>query len=227
LRLAITHRYDFGRDAGILPGGLAEAEGWDALRTASNGPFALPDSRPDWEARADDPQLRERARALNARLGGRGVRALASYGVGTAGLELWLVRLDPGLRIVVTEFAPATAERLAALFTEVEVRRHDLRVDPPVVGADLHLLYRVDTELTDETFRSLLGRFGDVPLLVVATELLTPRSLLREVRTRIRGGATRAGLVRSRGAFESLFGETHELQRLRVHDLHGWLLEPR
>lgn len=140
--------------------------------------------------------------------------------------ELWLARLRPGRRLVVAEFAPETVERLAALFPEAEVVRHDLRTDRPL-AADTHLLLRVDTELDHRAFRAVLARLARQRVLVVATELLTPRALARELRTRLRPGATRAGLVRSRGAFEALFAPTHDARRLRVHDLHGWLLEPR
>lgn len=227
MKLEIAHWYDFGRDASLVGADLAGPDAWDALRTATAGPFGLPDSREAWEAATGDPDVRERAQAVDAALRNRGVRSLASYAVGTAALELLLTRLDPARRIVVTEFAPLTVARLEQLFTEAEVRRHDLRSDPPMAAVDLHLLYRADTELGDAHFRDLLARFSRVPLLVVATELLTLRAVVREFLTRLRPNVTRAGLVRSRDAFEAILGETHDLERLRIHDLHGWLLEPR
>jgi hypothetical protein len=227
VRLSVTHWYDFGGDAGLVGSDLVGAEAWDALRTATSGPFGLPESRAAWEAAADNPVVKARACAVDATVRARGVRALASYAVGTAVGELWLTRLDPSRRIVVTEFAPLTAARLERLFPEAEVREHDLRTDVPIPDVDLHLLYRVDTELTDDLFSDLLARFARVPLVVVATELLTPRAVLRELRTRMRPRATRAGLVRSRDAFEAILQETHDARRLRIHDLQGWLLEPR
>ena len=227
LKLAISHRYDFGSERALVGAELAGAAAWDALRLGS-GPFSLPETRAEWEALADADRIAEaRARALAALLDRRGVQTLASYGAGAAVPELWLARLAPGRRLVVTEFAPATVERLAALFPEAEVRRHDLLADPPVAQADLHLFHRIDTELDDVSFRAVLARFRAVPVVVVATELLSARAVLRELRTRLRPGVTRAGLVRSRGAFESLWRDTHDGIPLRVHDLHGWLLEPR
>lgn len=227
MRLSITHWYDFGPDARLVGSDLAGADTWDALRTATSGPFALPDTRAVWAAAADDPETRARAEAVDAEFRARGVRRFASYGVGAAVVELLLTRLDPTRRAVVTEFAPRTTERLEQLFIEADVRTHDLRSDGPLDGVDIHLLYRVDTELADDAFRELLGRFAHVPLLVVATELLTVRAVLRELRTRLRSRATRAGLVRSRAAFESILSDTHRIRRVRIHDLHGWLLEPR
>jgi len=228
LKLAISHWYDFGSDRALVGAELAGEAAWDALRLGSRGAFGLPETRAEWEARADaDRAAGARARALVALLDRRGVRTLASYGAGAAVPELWLARLAPGRRLVVTEFAPATVERLAALFPEADVRRHDLRRDPPVADADLHLFHRIDTEFDDESFRAVLARFSAVPVVVVATELLSARAVLRELRTRLRPGAARAGLVRSRDAFEALWRDTHDGVPLRVHDLHGWLLEPR
>ncbi|MHB8693442.1 MAG: hypothetical protein ACYDHH_19575 [Solirubrobacteraceae bacterium] len=227
MRLAIAHRYDFGAAAALAGADLADVRAWDALRIESDGAFALPESRAAWLALAGDGLVRARAEAVDAVLRSRGVASFASYGAGTAVTELCLGRLDPRRRTVVTELAPATAERLRLLFTEAQVLRHDLRNDPPVAGVDLHLLFRVDTELSDDDWTRLLARFRRVPLLVAATELLTPRAVLRELRTLLKPHATRAGLVRSRGAFEALFRPTHEPQRVRLHDLQGWLLEPR
>ncbi|MHB8468465.1 MAG: hypothetical protein ACYDCH_01730 [Gaiellaceae bacterium] len=227
MRLAITHRYDFGPATPLAGDELASPGAWDALRLETQGAFALPRSRDAWETLAGGEVVQARAEAIDTLLRNGDVGALASYGVGTAVNELCLARLDPGRRLVVTEFAPGTLDRLRSLFPEAEVESHDLRNDPPLAGADLHLLFRVDTELADEEWRRLLARFAHVPLLVAATELLTPRAVLRELRVLLKRDSTRAGLVRNRGAFESLFRETHELRRVRLHDLHGWLLEPR
>jgi hypothetical protein len=225
VKLAIPHRYRFGPDRPVVGAVLGGEDAWDALRLQTDGPFALPATRAAWEAMATDPVNTARAAALHRHLGD--VRAVASYGVGTASVELALARLDPGRRLVVTEFAPATVDRLAVLFPEAEVIRHDLRVGAPVPLVDVHLLQRVDTELDDPGFEDLLQRFSSVRLIVLATELLGLRPLLREAFTLVRGGSTRAGLVRSRGAFEALWRETHTARPLAVHDLSGWLLEPR
>jgi hypothetical protein len=224
MRLVIPHWFDFGVDRRLVGPALAGPERWDALRVRSHGVFALPPDRTELDRRADaDQTARARAEALTMHIGAQSV---ASYGVGAAVTELWLARLHPGRRLIVTEFAPETVERLAALLPEFDVRRHDLRSDGPL-DADLHLFHRIDTELDASTFRDVLQHFAPVRVLVVATELLGPRAVARELRTRVRPGATRAGLVRSRGAFEALWRPTHEARRLRVADLEAWLLEPR
>jgi hypothetical protein len=224
MRLSIEHRFHFGADRGLVGDELTGEQGWDALRLRSTGPFALPATRAELDARADaDMAVRARAEALDAEIGDRSV---VSYGVGAATTEVWLARLRPERLLTLTEFAPETAARLATLLPELRVERHDLRRDG-ALAADIHLFNRLDTELDDAELRDVFHRFGTERVIVVATELLTPKSVLRELRTRLRPGASRAGLVRSRGAFEALWRRTHDARRLRVGDLEGWLLEPR
>ena len=152
---------------------------------------------------------------------------VASYGVGGGILEWWLERLRPERRLLLAEYAPATVERLRDLFPAAEVHRHDLLADPPL-AADAHLFHRVDTELTDDrvargpaSFRPGAGagrRHGGRDSAAPVQELL--------LRLRWRS-LTRAGWLRTHGAFEALWRDTHEARPLRLHDLEGWSLEPR
>ena len=65
-------------------------------------------------------------------------------------------------------------------------------------------------------------------MLVVATEVATPRRLLQELLLRLRSrGLSRAGWLRTRDAFEALWRDTHDARPLRLHDLDGWALDPR
>jgi hypothetical protein len=229
VRITIPHYYDFGADRRLVGDDLVRPEAWDALRTRTEGPFALPATREAWERMADEREdLRERARALDAWLTEQGVRRLASYGAGGAGVELWLSRLTPERELIVTDYTPEAVERLSGLFHEADVRRHDLLADPPV-DADLHLFHRIDTEFTNRQWRTLLRRFRDRTVLVVATEVATLRRILAELRAlpRTRRTATRAGVIRTAGAFEALWRPTHRASRLRLHDLEAWHLVPR
>ena len=137
LPITLRHHYDFGAERGLVGDDLIRPEAWDALRTQTSGPFALPADRDAWESAADNPALRARAEVLSRWLDELGVGSLASYGVGTGGLELWLHRLGPARQLVVTEYAPETVARLAQNFQGVEVRAHDLLADPPVGDAAL------------------------------------------------------------------------------------------
>ena len=141
-------------------------------------------------------------------------------------LEWWLEQLRPERRLLLADYAPETVERLRELFPAAEVRRHDLLADPPLT-ADVHLLHRVDTELTDDQWHEALRRFADERVLLVATEVATPKRLVQELLLRLRGrGLTRAGWLRTRGAFEALWRDTHEARPLRLHDLDAWDLAP-
>lgn len=220
----MTHWYDFGSARPDLD----DPTSWDSLRASPRGPFALPATVDAWDALVDaDDAARLRARAIHEILSREAVETVASYGVGTAVTERCLWRLDPTRRLVLTEFAPVTRRRLAELFPEADVRTHDLRDEGPYGDVALHLLLRVDTELDNREFRMLLRRFADVRVLVVATEVLTPRTVIRELLTRRRRHAVRAGTVRSGGCFEDLFCATHCAKRLVVGDLPAWLLDPR
>jgi hypothetical protein len=56
VRLTIAHRYDF-RDGGDSIGrDLIQPRAWDAARDLA-GPFALPESRAEWERLARQPEL--------------------------------------------------------------------------------------------------------------------------------------------------------------------------
>jgi hypothetical protein len=229
MRLTVPHWFDFGAERELVGDDLVRPEAWDALRTRTTGPFSLADTRAEWERVADErPEIRDRCRELDAWLAERGVDRLASYGVGGATVELWLHRLRPERELVLTDYAPATVERLAELFPEAEVRTHDLLADGPL-AADLHLFHRIDTEFTNAQWREVLRRFRDVPVLVVATEIADLKRIAIEFRGwwYKRHTSTRAGVLRTAGAFEALWRRTHRATRLRFNDLDAWLLEPR
>jgi hypothetical protein len=223
----MRHHFDFGPDRAVVGDDLVRAEAWDALRTRTHGAFSVAASREELERTADErPEIGERARAVERWLEEQDVDALASYGVGGAVLEAWLLRSRPE-RLTLTDYGPETVERLRTLFPEAEVVHHDLLRDAPL-DAEAHLFHRIDTELTDGQWREVLRRFAGERILVVATEVATPRRLAQEVllRTRTRH-LTRAGWLRTRGSFEALWRETHVAEPLRLHDLDGWALTPR
>jgi hypothetical protein len=142
-------------------------------------------------------------------------------------LEAWLLRLAPKRRLLLTDYAPETVARLRELFPEAQVRRHNLVTDAPL-EADVHLFHRIDTELTNTQWREVLRRFGAETIVVVATEVADVRRLFGELARRVRSrGLTKAGWLRTRGAFEALWRPTHEVEALELHDLHGWVLRPR
>jgi hypothetical protein len=228
MRLTLPAYYDFGSERNLVGDNLATAEAWDALRTGTGGPFSLPAARENWERTADlRHEIRERAREIDAWLEERSIKRLASYGVGGAVLELWLLRLRPEQELVITEYAPATATRLAKIFPEAEVQLHDLLADGPL-EADLHLFHRLGAEFTNREWRAILRRFQDQRVLFVTEGTIEWWTGLRRLLFRLRNRrSTRTGFMRNCAAHESLWARTHKSERLRFYDLDAWSLEPR
>jgi hypothetical protein len=228
MRLTIQHYYDFGADRALVGDDLVRADAWDALRTESDGPFALPADRAAWERAADDrEEIKQRAVEINDWLAERNLDSVASYGAGGATLELWLHRLDPDRRMTLADYAPSTVARLRSLFTGVEVVQHDLLRDA-ALDAGIHLFHRIDTEFTNSQWKAIMQRFAHESVLFVATELIDLRRAITEWRRRRHySGQTKAGLIRNRASMQSLWQRTHRATPLRVNDLHAWALEPK
>jgi hypothetical protein len=228
MRVTVRHVFDFGEDRPLVGDDLVRPAAWDALRTQTSGPFAIARDRNELERMAEEhPEIGERARAIHRVLHERAVKTLASYGVGAGIPELWLQRVNPELRLLLTDYAPETVERLRELFPGADVRRHDLLRDPPL-DAEAHLFHRIDTELPNGEWRAVLRRFAAATIVLVATEVAGTRRIAAEVRHRLHNRhVTRAGWIRNRAAFEALFRPTHEARPITFNDLDGWVLEPR
>lgn len=223
MRIKVRHAYDFGVAREAVGGDLLQPRAWDAARTAP-GPFQLPETRAQWESLADDEELRARARDIAAFAG---AGPLCSHGVGTGLLELNIARQSPQLRLICTDYAPRTVERLALLFREAEVVLRDLTdSDPP--SAALHLMHRLDAELDDDDWRSVFARLPETVLFVPNT-ILGPRGAAREVGRRLlrRGRLTNAGWFRNEAALRALWRETHVDRRVTVGGAPAYLLTPR
>jgi hypothetical protein len=125
-----------------------------------------------------------------------------------------------------TEYAPRTVERLRTLFPDRRVERHDLLVDGPLEGVDVHLFHRIDTELSDAEWRGVYRRFAGVPVIVVAAGVVTTRSLARQLLLRVRRRGVVSGWIRTRRSLRGLWSETHDARAARFADLPGWVLRP-
>lgn len=230
MRLTLRHYYDFGRDRSVVGADVVTPEAWDGLRTKTSGAFSIPSTRAEFVRAAEGlHDIAARARAVDAWLEQREPAVVASYGVGGAWLEWWLTKLRPDRKLIVSDYAEATVERLAEVLPEADVRRHDLRRDEPL-PADIHLFHRIETELGNDEWREALGRFGRAEILFVAADLLDLRGLLAELHNRpvLKGRrVTKAGFIRTRAAVEALWRSTHTAQPLRMHDLDAWALTPR
>jgi hypothetical protein len=226
--ITVVHRYDFGADAALVGHDLGRPEAWDALRTRTTGPFALPPTAEQLRRTArEDEALVARAATISRWLDGEGITSVASYGVGVGRLEVLLREARPDRELILTEYAPANVERLRELLPGVDVRRHDLLAEPPL-DAELHLMHRIDTELSNAQWRRVLHGFAAERILWLAAGLAGPRQLaLQLLAPRRPRRRTRAGLLRTEAAFESLWAATHRAQTVDAGDLRAWALEPR
>jgi hypothetical protein len=170
------------------------------------------------------PQCVERAALLNGLIG---KRTIASYGVGSALIEVLLLDLAPDRRMTLTEYAPATVERLRALLPDQVVVLHDVLYDSPL-DADLHLFHRLDVSLSRRQWRKVFRAFADQSILFVG-EPIGPARAWKEMRMhrQRRANGVMAGWIRTRGAYESLWRATHCDEHRPLNDMDAWLLEPR
>jgi hypothetical protein len=225
VRLTVRHVYDFGPDRDRIGADLADPDAWDDARDTA-GPFQLPTTREEWERAAGRPELAARAADIAAVARELGVRAICSYGIGTAMLELGLSRRLPAVALTCTDYAPRAVERLRVLFPEAEVVRHDLRTGDPL-PADLHLMHRVDSELSNDEWKAVLPRFRE-PILFVPAIVLTFSTVAREVGRRLmKPRATRAGWARNEAALRDLWRATHDDRRVSVGGGPAFLLTRR
>jgi hypothetical protein len=225
MRLKVRHVYDFGADRKSVGSSLATPASWDAAREL-DGPFELPRDRTLWEKHAASADLRARAGDVVSVARALGARTLCSYGVGTGALELNVHRRAPDLALICGDYATRTVQRLADLFVEATVTRHDFASDPPLLG-DLHLMHRLDTELGDSQWQAVLAGIHQ-PIVFVPALILDIKSAAKElVRRGLRRQATFAGWFRNEDALRSLWADTHSDRRLGIGDARGFLLIPR
>jgi hypothetical protein len=229
LKLTVRHRYDFGPVRRLVGSELSSPDSWDALRSGNDDSFSLPETREKWiDACGSAARARATAESLSRWIRREGhVNSLASYGVGVGCLELHLMQAVSGLRLVASEFAPATVAVLREVFREADVRQHDLLTDPPISGVDAHLLNRVETAFDDTQLRHIFERFSQERVLFMTTEVLNMKMAATELRARFNRQAVPAGWVRTRAALEDLWKPTHVAHAEPLIGGHFWILEPQ
>jgi len=213
MRLTIRHYFR-------TPSGeeLVGAEAWDRIRETDSA-FATPPTRSEWLRMSDRPELVRRAEMIARIAGERRANVVASYGVGPALRDRHLESRVG--RLVCSDFTPRTIDRVTRYMPEADVRLHDLRSGP--LDADLHVLHRVDTEFDNVELASTLDLFRGTEVLIVVSQFLNARYLLREIVTRVRGGHM-AGWLRTEAAFQKVIPSGFETHRRQVADLPAFLL---
>lgn len=226
MKLKVRHMYDFGDARGRVGDRLLEPAAWDKARLMS-GSFALPATRAEWLRLADQDDLQRRAKDVIRIATHLDASSLCSHGVGTGMLEVNLQHAAPWLRIVCTDFAPLTVERLKHLFVGAEVVLRNL-TDPVPPVADLHLMHRLDAELDDIAWRRVFEQI-DQTILFVPNVLLNFQIASREIGRRLLrpGRLTDAGWFRNEEALQALWCDTHTAETVDVGGTLSFVLMPR
>jgi hypothetical protein len=103
----------------------------------------------------------------------------------------------------------------------------DLRDVESLPRANLHLMHRLDQELSREEWHRVFASL-EAPVLFVPSEILTPVAVAKElVRRVLRPRATSAGLFRNEAALRDLWSPWFDDRRVAVGDEAGFLLTPR
>lgn len=227
--ITVRHVFDFGPDRALVGDDLIRPEAWDALRTQTDGAFAMAASTDELDAQADArPEIGQRMREVSDYLTAEGIGTVASYGVGGAIAERWLYRhRRPILNMQISDYGAETVGRLRTIFPEVGVREVDI-LRGPLLASQMHMLHRVDTELSNAQWRDFFRWHRGERFLVIAAEVAGWRRLAAEVRGGlVNPDVSRAGWLRNRAAFEWLWRGTHSHRRVRFHDLWAWDLRPK
>ena len=225
MKLAVRRVYDFGAERDEVGSTLLSPEAWDAVRRLP-GAFRLPESREEWLAAGSTEPYISRATAVVELARELGADSLCSHGAGTALLEQQVQRLAPELALTCTDFAPETVERLRTLFDGVELVQSDLREVKTLPQADLHLMHRLDQELSRDEWHRVFASL-EAPVLFVPSEILTPVVAVKELARRIlRPRAANAGLFRNEAALRDLWSAWFDDRRVAVGDEAAFLLTP-
>lgn len=239
MRLTIKHYYCFGANSQVVGERLINRNSWDQLRVSANDSqcvFVLPKDRALWEERCQrDSLLQKRAEAIG-RILGSGFDRIHSYGVGCAYLEFLIKKNNPAISIRCSDYTPQAIERLRVFFPEAEVICFNMLEDSwqNINSRCLHLLYRVDTELSDKEWMDVfekMSRAGVQQVLFVPSEFLTLKSLLTQ---KIKYGISRllgrrmawAGYLRTYDQFKALIDPFYRIKDVKnIGEIKGFLLE--
>ena len=215
VRITIRHHFDFGADRERRRRRPRPARGLG--RAAHTDRRRLRSRRVARGARARAAEARRRsasARGRSTRWLEQNATSARSRRTASAAAcsRRWLQRLRPERRLLLAEYAPETVERLRALFPGAEVRPARPARRPAADGGRAPLPPRRHRADRRAVARGRCGASRARRVLVVATEVATPRAArCRSCSCALRSRRlTRAGWLRTRGAFEALWRDTHD-----------------
>ena len=217
---------------------LANVQGWDHLYIDSEDNFYfIPGERKEWEKkRARHPELAENARDIIEIARENNFKRINSVGVCTALLELNLKKQAPDIYLACSDYTPGAMKRLRHIFSECEeCNVFDMLEDEwKPVDNTLWLMFRVDTEFSDEQWKSLFSRMsgaGIKDVLFVPSVFFGWYYFLSEIVVntwhRLNGRhPSFAGYVRTRDTVKSFWAGNYRLNKqYALGKLTGYLLE--
>lgn len=224
---AMKHYQVFGSSSALFKDGeLNSADSWDILRE-THPQFSISKDRNEWlracevQVRKDgqDMGLARRAHDINLLLKQEGITHVFSVGVGGAGLEYQLKKINPELHLVCSEFAPKNVELLRGVFEEADdIIQFDILAgnwtelkEHYFPDNSICLMYRVDASFTDEEWQNIFKKMhesGIHRILFIPSSFLTILSVVnrkwRELKWFIKKSAVIfSGYLRTKKKFKS------------------------
>jgi len=248
----MKHFQTFGDSASSLKdNSLNNVESWDALRE-SHPNFSIGETREGWLKASElkvkkdgqDSDLPQRARDIVNLLIRENISSIFSVGVGGAGLEYQIIKINPALPVVCSEYSPKTVSKLKAVFTEAkdvvvfdilngswnEIKDKFLRDDNSLL-----LMYRLDAGFTDEEWRKIFESMSDAGIervLYIPTTLLTLLSIWNRKRRELKWFLGKmpvsfAGYLRSKRVFQTFWAGLYREESLTLGGLKGFYLKKK
>jgi len=246
--LTIKHYQTFGYSASLFKNAeLNSAESWDALRT-THPQFSISQNRKEW-LRASEAQIKkdgqdrgllQRAKDVESLLKKENKNSIFSVGVGGAGLEYQLKKINPNLKIVCSEFAPQNVELLKSVFLEADqVVQFDILngdwksiKEKYLFNSSVCLMYRVDASFSDEEWRYIFEKLHAAKIndiLFIPSSFLSILSIFnrkwREIRwTMSKTKVVFSGYLRTKSTFKSYWNSLYNEKAGNFGGINGFLL---
>lgn len=226
LKVTIKHYFDFGGMSQTVNGHMHNAQAWDVLRleSAPSNIFAIPGERQEWLKRCHQERfVEEQAGGIADIIRGRFTR-VNSYGTGPGFLEFFIKQECPDIFLQCSDYTVKSMERLRRVFTEAdEIVAFDMLNGPwqNTGKSTLHLLYRVDTVLDNDQWRSVFEKMSSARIgyvLFFPCEFLTPRRWLKQIIKHrlwplLGKRLAFAGYLRTKAQFLDMFSGVYTVER--------------
>ncbi len=247
--LTIKHYQIFGYSGSLFKDGeLNSAESWDILRE-THPQFSISKNRKEW-LRACDMQIRKdgqdgglllRAQEIDTLLKKEGIHTVFSVGVGGAGLEYQIKKLNPNLKLVCSEFAPQSVALLKGVFEEADdIVQFDIlngdwkKIKEKYLGKNsVCIMYRVDASFSDDEWKNIFKKMhtaGVENILYIPSSFLTIMSILNRKWREFKWATAKSvvafsGYLRTKKRFQSYWKSLYSGKPYEFGGIKSFLLK--